>query len=221
MISCRADRKAGSRPAAFRSAPRRAAGPVSSDRAPPAGMPHAVGLHPQREVQRRSRHILEVIGPVRYSWCRSNPSRRFVPSCQCSGPCECSLPPNIKCSNRCANPVLPGFSFFEPTWYHTLMATIGALWSSCTMTVRPLSKTNFWNGNVYILALGKSSRREKRGQQNNERGPNSHCSSERFRVLHSVALWKSMRILCEIGRGQTASVARCRTLQTCMYESQP
>jgi hypothetical protein len=28
-------------------------------------------------------------------------------------------PLNIMCSNRCANPVRPGRSFFEPTWYHT------------------------------------------------------------------------------------------------------
>ena len=26
-----------------------------------------------------------------------------------------SAPPNIRCSNRCAKPVLPGRSFFEPT----------------------------------------------------------------------------------------------------------
>src|SRR6266446_10195605 len=56
-------------------------------------------------------------------------------------PDECSLPPNIRCSNRCANPVFPGFSFFEPTWYQMLTATMGALWSSCTITVRPLSST--------------------------------------------------------------------------------
>ncbi len=37
-----------------------------------------------------------------------------------------SLPPNIKCSNRCANPVSPGFSFLDPTRYQTFTAMIGA-----------------------------------------------------------------------------------------------
>src|SRR5207248_1781118 len=52
----------------------------------------------------------------------------------------------IKCSKRCANPVLPGLSFFEPTWYHTFTATMGALWSSWTMSVSPLSSVNSLKG---------------------------------------------------------------------------
>jgi hypothetical protein len=34
-------------------------------------------------------------------------------------------PLNIMCSKRCAKPVRPGFSFFEPTWYHSDTCTIG------------------------------------------------------------------------------------------------
>ena len=49
----------------------------------------------------------------------------------------------MRCSKRCAKPVLPRFSFFEPTWYQTLTATIGALWSSWTTTVRPFERVNF------------------------------------------------------------------------------
>src|ERR1017187_1822808 len=49
----------------------------------------------------------------------------------------------MRCSNRCANPVLPGRSFFEPTWYQTLTATMGALWSSGTTSVSPFPRTNF------------------------------------------------------------------------------
>src|SRR4029078_11871781 len=44
------------------------------------------------------------------------------------------------CSNRCANPVRPGRSFFEPTWYQRLIATSGAEWSSLRTTRRPLSR---------------------------------------------------------------------------------
>ena len=51
----------------------------------------------------------------------------------------------MRCSKRCANPVLPRFSFFEPTWYQTLTATIGALWSSWTTTVRPFERVNLSN----------------------------------------------------------------------------
>ena len=44
---------------------------------------------------------------------------------------------NIRCSKRCANPVLPFGSCFEPTPYQIDTATTGALRSSCTSTVRP------------------------------------------------------------------------------------
>src|SRR5688572_2384752 len=41
------------------------------------------------------------------------------------------------CSKRCANPVRPGGSLAEPTWYHRLTATIGAVWSSESVTNNP------------------------------------------------------------------------------------
>jgi len=31
----------------------------------------------------------------------------------------------MMCSNRCANPVRPGFSSADPTWYHVFTATTG------------------------------------------------------------------------------------------------
>src|SRR4051812_31240411 len=45
----------------------------------------------------------------------------------------------MRCSNRCANPVRPGDSFFEPTWYQRLTATIGTEWSSWISTSSPLA----------------------------------------------------------------------------------
>ena len=36
----------------------------------------------------------------------------------------------MMCSKRCANPVRPGFSRADPTWYHAFTATSGTLWSS-------------------------------------------------------------------------------------------
>ena len=47
----------------------------------------------------------------------------------CSGSARwsptCSRPWKSMCSNRCAKPVRPGRSFFEPTWYQRLTATSG------------------------------------------------------------------------------------------------
>ena len=34
-------------------------------------------------------------------------------------------PVNIRRSRRCAQPLRPGVSSFDPTWYHTWMLTIG------------------------------------------------------------------------------------------------
>ncbi len=48
----------------------------------------------------------------------------------------------MMCSNKWAKPVLPFGSSLEPTLYQVLIATTGALRSSWTMTVRPLSSTN-------------------------------------------------------------------------------
>jgi hypothetical protein len=48
-----------------------------------------------------------------------------------------SEPWNIMCSKRCAKPVRPAFSFFEPTWNHSLTCTTGSLRSTCRITCRP------------------------------------------------------------------------------------
>src|SRR3546814_15143909 len=59
-----------------------------------------------------------------------------------------SEPLNIRCSNRCAKPLRPAGSFLLHTPYQMLTATIGALWSSCTITVRRLGRVNSWYGMV-------------------------------------------------------------------------
>ena len=43
------------------------------------------------------------------------------------------------CSNRCAKPVRPARSFFEPTWYQSSACTIGVEWSSRNTTCRPFA----------------------------------------------------------------------------------
>src|SRR5262245_3925368 len=58
----------------------------------------------------------------------------------CSALATCREPWNMTCSKRCAKPVLPGTSCFDPTSYQRLTATTGARWSSATTTRRPLSR---------------------------------------------------------------------------------
>ena len=48
----------------------------------------------------------------------------------------------MMCSNRCANPVRPGRSSDEPTWYQVFTATTGTEWSSCRSTCSPLGSVN-------------------------------------------------------------------------------
>ena len=49
------------------------------------------------------------------------------------------------CSKRCANPVRPGFSFFEPTWNHWFTWTIGSFRSTWRMTCSPFGSVYFSN----------------------------------------------------------------------------
>src|SRR5215213_450773 len=52
----------------------------------------------------------------------------------------CAEPWNITCSNRCAKPVLPLTSCFEPTLYQMFTAATGARWSSEMISRRPLGR---------------------------------------------------------------------------------
>jgi hypothetical protein len=85
------------------------------------------------------------------------PSRRLAPAFSTkpkysSG--ACSEPWNIRCSNRWAKPVRPGFSFFEPTWNHWLTLTIGSLRSTCRMTVSPFGSVYCSNSILGASAAG-------------------------------------------------------------------
>src|SRR5262245_16693936 len=57
----------------------------------------------------------------------------------CSALATWREPWNMKCSNRCAKPVLPGCSSFEPTAYQRFTAATGATRSGATITRSPLS----------------------------------------------------------------------------------
>ena len=85
---------------------------------------HAIGLEPehQRQVLRRHRlpeHRRVFVG-VALLW---PPTLEMYDGCPSGS--TFFEPLNIMCSNRCAKPVRPGFSFFEPTWYQISRCTIG------------------------------------------------------------------------------------------------
>src|SRR5690606_21140081 len=48
----------------------------------------------------------------------------------------------MMCSKRCANPVRPGRSCDEPTWYQMFVAIVGVVVSRCRITVRPFGSWN-------------------------------------------------------------------------------
>src|SRR5262245_23316393 len=61
---------------------------------------------------------------------------------------------NMRCSNRCAKPVRPGASSFEPTWYQRLTATSGLPRSTCRITVSPVARTNVSNSIFTMRGAG-------------------------------------------------------------------
>ena len=134
----RRGRRAGSRPGASRSARRRAARRARLvDRAEQVA--HAVGLHPQRHVERGGRHVLEVVGAVEIG------GAVHVGGADLLEGLEVLVLVVLRALEhqvleQVGETGLAGLARpCEPTWYQTLTATIGALRSVCTITVRPLS----------------------------------------------------------------------------------
>ena len=102
-------------------------------------MAHAVAFEEQRPLQRRARHGLEIIGAVEPGGAVEVGGADRAQVYSKYSPGAFSEPLNIRCSNRCAKPVRPAGSSFEPTLYQMLTATTGALRSSWTTTRRPLA----------------------------------------------------------------------------------
>ncbi|MBP1769484.1 MAG: hypothetical protein H6P96_102 [Candidatus Aminicenantes bacterium] len=90
----------------------------------------------------------------------------------------------MRCSKRWAKPVLPATSFFEPTWYQTLKATMGALWSSWTIKVNPLSRVNFWKG-MSILAVWAARKGAARTTKPTSRTATAAGADENLRMVIS------------------------------------
>ena len=90
------------------------------------------------------------------------------------------------CSKRCAKPVRPGFSFFEPTWYHWFTWTIGSFRSTWRMTWRPLGSVYFSNSIFGTAERTRPARRPGRRRpprtgrtEPKGRGPRA-CADSRF-----------------------------------------
>ena len=87
---------------------------------------HAVRLEEQRQLERVRRHVDPVVGAIVLGRAVVVAAGAFEPLSNSPG-FTCPDPMNIRCSNRCANPVRPGFSRAEPTWYQMFTATTGTL----------------------------------------------------------------------------------------------
>ena len=59
------------------------------------------------------------------------------------------------CSKRCAKPVRPAFSFFEPTWNHWFTFTIGSLRSTWRITWSPFGSVYFSNS-IFGMAAARA-----------------------------------------------------------------
>ena len=102
-------------------------------------------------------------GCSRCSCCRCCRRRRLRCTCRAVPYGTWPEPVNITCSNRCAKPVRPACSFFEPTWYITSTATVGVEWSSARTTVRPFGSVYFSNG-MRMRRAARAARRRLRAR---------------------------------------------------------
>ena len=106
------------------------------------------------------------------------------------------LPLNIRCSKRCAKPVRPGCSFFEPTWYQSCTWTIGVEWSSCRTTQSPFGEPL---GGVQqlgrALGRGERARRVREREEHAPPGPGprvGRLSGSLDRLWHGAAHGRSV-----------------------------
>ena len=76
---------------------------------------HALGLELHRETHAVGREKLVVVGPVHPGRGVGLRAALLELPVEGAGACRFSVSPNIRCSKRCASPVLPGFSCREPT----------------------------------------------------------------------------------------------------------
>jgi hypothetical protein len=143
-------------------------------------VPHAVGLEPQRRVERGGRHVLEEVGAVlRRRAVLVGGADQLERAEEFVGMVLRGLEHQVLEQVREAGAA--GFSFFEPTWYQRLTATIGALWSSCTTTVMPLSSLNVSNSmSSAPAARGGRGGEEREREARAERGDAVHGAVSRI-----------------------------------------
>src|SRR6202165_2621481 len=97
-------------------------------------------------------------------------------------------PPNIRCSNKCANPVRAGSSSLAPTSYITFTTAIGVDVSRCTITLNPLDQVkrsklttgNFDLKNLQIMfrrqpGCAKACKNKRKAANASERIKTSPC----------------------------------------------
>jgi hypothetical protein len=98
---------------------------------------HALALEADRQRQLVGRQAEAVVGPVDPGRGVGLAAGGLDDAIELAGR-QLWVWPNIRCSNRCASPVLPGSSWREPTRNQVWYDTIGALASTAHTTPRPL-----------------------------------------------------------------------------------
>ena len=78
------------------------------------------------------------------------------------------VPRNIRCSRKCAIPVLPSVSSAAPTLYQTICVTIGARWFGMTTTCKTVGERE---------AVGVEHLRRRRRRQSQEGRRQQRCSA--------------------------------------------
>src|SRR5262245_41882487 len=81
------------------------------------------------------------------------------------------VPLKFMCSTQCETPVNPARSSFEPTLYQHHTEASGAVCSSCTRTVRPLSRVARRSIGIIIKLLDIHARVERHRQPAADRIP--------------------------------------------------
>ena len=80
---------------------------------------------------------------------------------------------NIRCSNRCANPVRFGSSRAEPTWYHMLTLTIGTRVILVEDHAQPVRQRELRVRQLDFRWSGRRLRRGRRGEREKQKREDS------------------------------------------------
>jgi hypothetical protein len=104
---------------------------------------HPVGLERDRQLELRRRHAVAVVRPVDPGGGVGLAARPLPCAGRNSPAARLAVWLNMRCSKRCARPVLPGRSWLEPTRYQVWYGTTGAAGSRRSSTTEAVASWCF------------------------------------------------------------------------------